>query len=355
MNVRIESFKRNNSNIMQVKRLQDSDWERWDQFVFSLPQATFFHRVGWKHVIEQAFGHNTHYLYAEQEGKLLGVLPLVHLRSILFGNSLISLPFCAYGGILASTEDAQNSLQNGACALALELHVDYLEMRNLSPQQPYWPTKDLYVTFRKQIDSDPEKNLLAIPRKQRAMIRKGIKAGLRAEVDRTINRFYDAYSQSVRNLGTPVFSRKYFKLLQEAFGSDCEILTVTQNERTIASVMSFYFRNEVLPYYGGGTSESRAFKGNDFMYWELMRRCSDKKIQIFDYGRSKLDSGSFRFKKHWGFQPEKLYYQYYFVKSKVMPNISPSNPKYRYFIETWKRLPLSLTRFIGPKLAAYLG
>jgi FemAB-related protein (PEP-CTERM system-associated) len=355
MNVSIEGSKHNSCNNIQVKRLQDSDKDRWDQFVFSLPQATFFHRVGWKNVIEQAFGHSTQYLYAEQEDKLFGVLPLVHLRSILFGNSLISLPFCAYGGILATTEEAQNSLQKAACALALELRVDYLEMRNLSPQQPDWPTKDLYVTFRKQIDSDPEKNLLAIPRKQRAMIRKGIKAGLKAEVDRTINRFYDAYSQSVRNLGTPVFSRKYFKLLQEVFGPDCEILTVTHNEHTIASVMSFYFRNEVLPYYGGGTSESRAFKGNDFMYWELMRRCSEKKIQIFDYGRSKKSTGSYHFKKHWGFNPKPLYYEYYLIRKKKLPDVSPLNPKYQLFIEAWKKMPLPITRWFGPIIARNLG
>jgi FemAB-related protein (PEP-CTERM system-associated) len=355
MNMRIEGSKHKNSNDMQVKRLQDSDMERWDQFVFSFPKATFFHRVGWKHVIEQAFGHSTHYLYAEQQGKLVGVLPLVHLRSVLFGNGLISLPFCAYGGILATTEDVQNSLQKSACALAEELQVDYLEMRNRYLQQPDWPAKELYVTFRKTIDTDPEKNLLAIPRKQRAMIRKGIKAGLKAEVDRTINRFYNTYSQSVHNLGTPVFSRKYFSLLQEVFGSDCEILTVTHNDYTIASVMSFYFRNEVLPYYGGGTSESRAYKGNDFMYWELMRRCSEKKIHIFDYGRSKKGTGSYHFKEHWGFSPEILYYEYYLVRKKKLPDISPLNPKYQLFIEAWKNIPLPITRWLGPKIARNLG
>ena len=320
-----------------------------------LPQATFFHRVGWKNVIELAFGHKTHYLYAEQEGKLLGVLPLVHLRSVLFGNGLISLPFCAYGGILATTENAHNSLQKAACTLASELQVDYLEMRNLTLHQPDWPTKNLYVTFRKQIDADPEKNFSAIPRKQRAIVRKGIKAGLNAVIDENIDRFYDIYSQSVRNLGTPVFSKKYFTLLKNAFGSDCEILTVTHSGQTIASVMSFYFRDEVLPYYGGGVAKSRVLKGNDFMYWELMRRCGERRIRIFDYGRSKKGTGSYHFKKHWGFNPEPLYYEYYLVRGKKLPDVSPLNPKFQLFIGAWKKMPLPITRWLGPMIARNLG
>ncbi len=204
-----------------------------------------------------------------------GILPLARIRSFLFGDSLSSLPFCVSGGVVAANPAAEAALEARAIALARELQVDHLEFRNLAPRHLDWPRKDqLYVNFRKELDPDPEKNMLAIPRKQRAMVRKGIEAGLLGEIDRDVARFYPAYSESVRNLGTPVFSKKYFEILREVFGPDCEVLTITQNGRLIASVLSFYFRDQVLPYYGGGTAAAREVKGNDFMYWELMRRAT---------------------------------------------------------------------------------
>lgn len=329
--------------------------ERWDKFVDSCPDATFFHRAGWQEVIEKAFGHRTYYLFAERNGSIAGVLPLGHINSRLFGNALISTPFCVYGGIATQDKEVFSALESAACALAERLKVDYLEMRNREARHSGWPTKDLYVTFRKAIDPDPEKNLLAIPRKQRAMVRKGIKAGLKGEYDSSTERFYAAYSQSVHNLGTPVFSRGFFELLLRVFGDNCDILTVTHDGDLVSSVMNFYFRDEVLPYYGGGTALARRLNGNDFMYWELMRHSCERGLRMFDYGRSKQGTGSWSFKKNWGFEPAPLYYQYHLVKARKMPDISPMNPKYRLFINLWKRLPLSLTRLVGPLLARDLG
>ncbi len=340
---------------VQVERLAATDCARWDRFVEAHPAGTFFHLSGWREVIEQAFRHQTHYLYAAAATEVQGVLPLAHVRSRLFGNALISLPFCVYGGVLAANASAQVALEDAARNLAEELRVDYLELRYRAPTNPSWPTKNLYVTFRRTLDADPDKNLKAVPRKQRAMIRKGIEAGLQAELDTGIDRFYTAYSTSVRNLGTPVFARRCFELLKTVFGPACEILSVTHSGRAVASVMSFYFRDEVLPYYGGGTEAARDLKANDFMYWELMRRASGRGVRVFDYGRSKVGSGSYLFKKHWGFEPEPLYYEYHLEKARAMPDISPVNPKYHYFIEGWKRLPLSVTQMLGPMLARGLG
>ena len=343
-------------NNPDVKSLDKNNIVAWDKFVLDCQQATFFHRAGWQQVIERSFGHNTHYLYAESNGEIQGVLPLVHVKSRLFGNTLSSTPFCVYGGIVATTELARIALENAACQLAEKLGVDSLEMRNRHVVNADWPAKDLYVTFRKTLDADPEVNLNNVPRKQRAMIRKGIKAGLRGEIDSDITRVYDAYSESVHNLGTPVFPKKYFEILKQVFADDCEPLVITSGDgRLIGGVLSFYFRNEVLPYYGGGTSEARNVKGNDFMYWELMRRASERGIQVFDYGRSKIGTGSYSFKKNWGFEPEPLSYEYFLVKADKVPDINPLNPKYRLFISAWKKLPLSVTRVLGPMLAKDLG
>ena len=344
---------------MQVKRLDlkkaGDDYTRWDAFVNACSEATFFHRAGWKEIIEDTLGHTCYFLYAEHNGEIQGVLPLGHVRSRLFGNALTSMPFCVYGGIAALNQDARRVLDEEAQRLASALKVDHLEMRNLAPCHADWPTKDLYVTFRKEIDPDPEKNMLAIPRKQRAMVRKGIKADLLGEIDDNVERFYEAYATSVYHLGTPVNSINFYKKIKRVFDKECEVLTITKEGRVISSVMSFYFRDEVLPYYGGGTSEAREFAANDFMYWELMRRASERGIRIFDFGRSKKGTGSYSFKEHWGFEPQPLYYEHYLLGIKEMPEINPLNPKYKLFIRAWKAMPYALTKIIGPMVAKNLG
>ena len=340
---------------LKVRELTKEDFERWDSFVDSHPVATFFHRAAWKTVLEHAFGHSTFYLYAERNGTIEGLLPLARIKSLLFGDTLVSTPFCAYGGIVADNEEAISTLRQAACDLAERLGVGSLELRNMQPSGENWPTKELYVTFRKEISPDVEDNMMAIPRKQRAMVRKGIKAGLHSELDDGWERLYRIYAESVRNLGTPVFPAKLFRILREVFGPDCGVLIVTQDQQDIAGVMSFYFRDEVIPYYGGSLPVSRSVKGNDFMYWELMRRSCEQGIRTFDYGRSKIGTGSYSFKKNWGFTPEPLSYEYYLVKSGSIPEVNPMNPKYQMFIKAWRKLPLPVANFIGPMLARNLG
>lgn len=339
-----------------VRSFALSDRAAWNAFVETHAEGTFFHLAEWQYVLKRAFGHPTHYLLAEsQAGEIRGVLPLAHVKSLLFGNALVSTPFCVYGGIVASDEAAHAALTQAACDLARQLNVDHLEMRNRRRQHPEWPCKDLYVTFRKPIDPDSEMNMLAIPRKQRAMVRKGIKEELRVEVDESVDRHYDIYTESLRNLGTPAFSRDYLRVLKEVFGESCDIVSILKGDRIVASVLNFYFRDEVLPYYGGGTFEARAVAGNDFMYWSVMERARARGCRIFDYGRSKRGTGAFDFKTYWGFEPAQLHYEYFLVKCKEMPNLSPTNPKFGLAIEVWRKLPLKLTQLIGPPIAKYLG
>lgn len=344
------------SRKLNIVELRSADFCRWDQFVAGCNEATFFHRAGWKTVIERAFGHRTFFLMAESGGRIEGVLPLAEVRSFLFGHSLVSLPFCVYGGVAASSERARSALDEAASQLAQQLRVDHLEYRSIKATHDRWDHKDLYVTFKKEIDPDLERNLLAIPRKQRAMVRKGIKAGLKSEIDGNIERLFLAYSDSVHRLGTPVFSKRYFEILLEVFGQDCEVLTIAgSDDRLVASVMSFKFRDEVLPYYGGGTVAAREVAGNDFMYWEVMRRACQCGMRVFDFGRSKRGTGSFDFKKNWGFEPQPLNYEYLLVKGKAVPDHNPLNPRYRMFIKLWQKIPLRIANLVGPHIVKSLG
>jgi FemAB-related protein (PEP-CTERM system-associated) len=343
------------SYVVKTLEASERERERWNEYVRVHREATFFHRAEWGEVLTRAFGHRSRYLYAESGGRIAGVLPLVEVKSLLFGHALVSTPFCVYGGCLADEEGASRALEDAACELGRELGVDYIEMRNRKPRNRGWLTKDLYVTFRRPIDPDPERNMLAIPRKQRAMVRKGIQKQLLAEIDSGTERAYHLYAESLRNLGTPVFSRRYMALLKETFREQCEVVTVVHAGQPVASVLSFYFRDEVLPYYGGGAAAARGVAGNDFMYWQVMERARERGARVFDFGRSKRGSGSFEFKAHWGFEPEPLSYEYLLIKARGMPNLSPTNSKYARLIGLWRRLPVPLTCVIGPPIARYLG
>ena len=338
-----------------VRLMQSGDEAHWDAFVMACPEATFFHRAGWKQVIEQAFGHRTHFLLAESDGKIQGVLPLAEVKSFLFGHSLSSLPFCVYGGIVANNEAARAALDQAAQQLAAKANVDFLEYRNVHSFHPEWTGKDLYVTFRKTIDPNVEQNMLNIPRKQRAMVRKGIKNELVSEIDENIDRFFSVFAENVHRHGTPALPKRYFKLLKSVFGPDCEILSVTKNGQVVSSVLTFYFRDEVLPYYAGDTLAARDLAANDFKYWELMRRACERGIKVFDYGRSKRGTGPFDFKKNWGFEPQPLHYEYQLHRAKSVPEHNPLNPKYQLFIKAWQHLPLPVANFIGPHIVKNLG
>jgi len=337
---------------LQIRAATEREADRWDAYVLAHPAGTFSHRYGWKPIIENTYGHIGHYLLAEQGGAIVGVLPLGQVKHLLFGHALISVPFCVAGGVLADSPQIQRALEDEAVALAQRLGVDHLEVRNQRPQREDWLRKDgLYVGFRRELSEDHEANMQAIPRKQRAMVRKGIKAGLVGEPDEGIDNLYQAYSQSVRNLGTPVFPKKHFQAIREQFGEDVDVLTIRHQGQVVASVMNYYFRDQVLPFYGGGISAARNLAANDFMYWEVMRRAVERGCRVFDFGRSKVDTGSYRFKKHWGFEPEPLNYEYFLVKASAMPELNPNNPKYALFIKAWKRLPIGISRAIGPWLA----
>ncbi len=337
-----------------VRRLQPGDEKRWDAFVADAPQATFFHRAGWRDIIGH-LGHRDHYLFAERDGVITGILPLAELRSRLFGHSLISTPFCVYGGVVANDPDSETALTQAAVALADRLRVDYLELREREPRHPGWPVKDLYVGFRKPLLPDHEANLKAIPRKQRAMVRKGSGFNLEARHDGDLAAFYRVYAESVRNLGTPVLPRRHYERLQQTFGKDCEITVISHAGQPVAAVMSFYFRDEVHPYYGGSVWRGRGLAAHDFMYWSVMQRAVERGARAFDFGRSKQDTGSYHFKKHWGFEPRPLPYAYHLVRAREVPNVSPANRKYSLFIKAWQRLPLPVSCALGPWLARDLG
>ncbi|MBL4603910.1 MAG: FemAB family PEP-CTERM system-associated protein [Emcibacteraceae bacterium] len=345
--------------MIEIKRIDvAADCSAWDKYVLEHSSSSVFHMSGWGRSVHKSMGHDVYYLYAQKDGEICGILPLTHIKSRLFGNSLVSVAFSVGGGPLFDNQEALDKLDNEAKRIADELGVSAMEYRQMKRCHENWPIKaETYSTFRKELSADNEENMLAIPRKQRAMVRKGIKFGLTYDIDDNVDRLFHLYSTSVRNLGTPVFPKSLFKALKNEFKEDCEILTVSAPDgEAISSVMSFYFKNEIVPYYGGGGFSARSYAANDFMYWSVMEHAvSARGATLFDFGRSKNGTGAFSFKKNWGFEPTALEYEYYLREGDDIPEINPLNPKYQLMIKTWRKLPLPVANFLGPFIAKSLG
>jgi FemAB-related protein (PEP-CTERM system-associated) len=341
---------------VRVRDFVPEDAARWEAFVERSPEATFFHRIGWREILEGCFRHRAHYLLAERGATIVGVLPLAEVKSLLFGHALVSLPFCAVAGVAASDPEAAAALHRKAQELGERIGAQHLELRNGAPRQPGWPRQELYAGFRKTLLPDVEANLLAIPRKQRAMVRKGIRNGLAAELDSGVDRFFSLYADNVHRHGTPPLPKRYFEALRRTFGNAAEVLTVVDSAGTpVSGVLSFYFRDEVLPYYAGDRAAARDLAANDFKYWELMRRACERGVRLFDFGRSKQGTGPFDFKKNWGFEPAPLAYEYCLYRRSSIPQNNPLNPKYRALIALWRCLPIGVANRVGPHLVRSLG
>lgn len=356
MNMAPNSPEQHTRTAVTIRHAREDDASAWDAFVFAAPDATFFHRFGWRGIFREIFRLNPHYLIAERDDTVVGVLPLVHQKSVLFGNALIAAPFCVEGGPLAIDVEIRAMLDEAAISLTQALKAQSLEFRSRTASRMGWTVrKDLYATFVRDLSSDDERNLSAIPRKQRAVVRKTMKGGLTSHIDDDLDALFRIYSESVRNLGTPVFSKRYFASLRETFGTDCDIVVVREGAEPLSAVMNFYFRDTVMPYYGGGRTAARRNGANDFLYWEVMRRAAGRGYRSFDFGRSKAETGAFAFKKNWGFEPKWLEYEYYLPPGAALPDKNPNNPKYAGVIALWKRLPLPLANLIGPFLVRGLG
>lgn len=334
-----------------VRSLEPALEAEWNAYVYEHPLGSPFHLTHWRDVVAEVFHYQPLYLLALEQGRVAGLLPLFLVQNLLMGRVLLSTPFAVYGGVLASHEEAKRALVGRACELAEQLRTQYLELRNASDDQLNgFHLVRRYATFQRELPSDESAILQSIPRKTRYMIRKALRHPYETRVTASLDGFFDLYSRNLRRLGTPCFPRRYFEILQQRFGPALEIREVLLQGRPVAVVMSFYFRDRVLPYYGASDPAYWEYAPNDYMYFDLMRAAAARGIRIFDFGRSKLGTGSFAFKAHWGMECKELPYEVRLVRRKTLPNYTPLNPRYQWAVRLWRRLPLSLTRWIGPHL-----
>jgi len=337
---------------------------RLDAWICAQPDSTPFHRPAWQQAITRATGQQAVCFLAEDiSSNIIAVLPMHLIHSALFGRALVSSGFAVGGGILSRSQTATRRLAQAAWQFAERHSCPTVELRGGAypagrDAKGWIIKKGAHANFARTLTADDDAELLAIPRKQRAEVRKGLKNELRIETgngQRDLDWHYDVYAESVRNLGTPVFPRALMAETATAFENDADILTVLDGDRPVASVFSLYHRGTVMPYWGGGVWDARRLRANDVMYYALMNHARARGCHSFDFGRSKTESGAYFFKKNWGFEPEPLAYAVRTADGAEPRDVNPNSPKYRAQIAMWQKLPLPAANRIGPWISKGLG
>lgn len=336
------------------------DRARIGAYVHEHRDGTPFHLPAWSAAVARGCGQRAHYLVAERGAQgIVGVMPLTELHSPLFGRVLASAGFGVGGGILADRPEIVRLLADECWRLAQQVSCASVEVRGGPLPGPEWTVDDThYLGFERPLAADDEAELLAIPRKQRAEVRKSLEIDLAVSVGNgadDVAAHYAVYAQSVRNLGTPVFPARLFREVLSEFGSAADVLVVRHDGKPVAGVLSLYWRGTVYPYWGGGTAAARRLRANDRMYFELMRHARARGCTRFDFGRSKVGTGAAAFKKNWGFVAQPLTYYDRVADGAAIRDANPLNPKYRLQVALWSKLPLPIANRIGPWIARGLG
>lgn len=325
----------------------------WDAFVCAHPHGTPFHLLAWKRTIEATFPYQSRYLCAfRPDGSLRGILPLFLVDTFLTGKVLLSTPFAVYGGILAEDDQARDALGQHLRAMAEAEAVQYVELRNSWPDQclGFHPV-DRYVTFTQPVSPVSDDDLLAsVSKKTRNMVRKSLKSPFSTRATTSLDHLYRLLVNNYRRLGTPVFPRSFFETMQKNFGPVLDIREILLENEVAAAAVNFHFRGSMHTYYAASDPKFLAQAPNNYMYFDFLRWAGHNGHAEFDFGRSKKDTGTFEFKRHWGTTMRELPYEVMLVKRKDPPNFSPKNPKFELAIQAWQRLPLGLTRILGPHL-----
>jgi FemAB-related protein (PEP-CTERM system-associated) len=333
-----------------------SDAAVWDAFVHSRSDSSGYHQWGWRTVFETALRHRCHYLVARRGVAVVGVLPLVEMRSWLFGRALSSLPFVNYGGVLASDETAAAALVEHASELARSKGLSYVLLRHRRRTLPHLSARDHKVTMLLRLSSSRQVMWDELDRKVRNQIRKAEKSNLTVVSGGTalLDEFYAVFARNMRDLGTPVYGRSLFAAILAEFPADARLHVVRLNGQPIAGALSYAFGDSIEVPSASSLREHRALCPNHLMYWSIMQQAIAEGRRVFDFGRSTPDDGTYSFKEQWGARPQQLFWEYSLLNGSVLPSDDRHSTKFRASIEAWKRLPVWLATRVGPRIARFV-
>lgn len=333
--------------------LYNEDGRAWDDFVWSHQDSTNYHQYGWRKVVEKSFGHRTMYLAAtDSQNKICGILPYVLLKSRFFGNSLVSMPFFNYGGLLSSENSASAVLLDASREMLSRTGADHIELRHLKACADIGATKQHKVTMLLDLKENEEAQWSNFDAKVRNQVRKAEKNDLKTVIGgvELLDGFYEVFCRNMRDLGTPVYCRDFFRNVLEEFTDTTHIISVLHDGRTIASALMIRYKETVEVPWASSIRDFRELCPNNLLYWEAIRFAIGSGARIFDFGRSTPGEGTYNFKKQWGAKPVQLYWQYLLHEGAPLPEINPKNPKYHFAIQAWQKLPLIVTNLLGPHI-----
>jgi serine/alanine adding enzyme len=337
----------------QCVQLYKEDGTAWDAYVASHQDSTNYHQYGWRKVVEKSFGHKTYYLTAKNSGDdICGILPLVHMKSRLFGSFLVSLPFFNYGGLLCNGENYVEALLNNARSILEELCAAHVELRHMNNHQNGLATKEHKVTMILELKKDEEAQWKSLDAKVRNQVRKAEKSGLYAVTGQLelLDGFYEVFCRNMRDLGTPVYGKNFFRNILETFPDTSRIISIMLDGKTVASGLLTWFRDTLEVPWASSIRDYREMCPNNLLYWEAIRFAIRNGSRRFDFGRSTPDEGTYRFKKQWGALPYPLHWQYLLREGEDLPELNTKNPKFELAIKVWQRLPLMVTNLLGPRI-----
>jgi serine/alanine adding enzyme len=334
-----------------------SEAQPWNDYVQRSPDASLYHLYGWREVVHQTFGHPTFYLSASTDSSgIVGVLPLVQLKSRLFGHMLVSLPYFNYGGICAGSSEVRAGLLRSAIQLASDQKAEFLEIRHEDDWNQELPKKTTKVSMRLDLPASPEDLWKSFPAKLRNQVQRPRKEGMIASVGQEdeLEAFYDVFSENMRDLGTPVYPKVFFRNILRKFPERTWIATIRLNGQPVASGFLAGFKDRLEIPWASSLKAFNRLSPNMLLYWTSLEFACRKGYSVFDFGRSTRDEGTYRFKAQWGARPHPLYWYYWLRNGGDIPQINPTSQKYRMAIAAWRRLPLGVSRFLGPKIIKYI-
>ena len=336
---------------------QDNIREGWNRFVFNHPDSQCYHLIEWKDIIEKAFGLRPFYLYAlTDSSEICGILPLIFSKSFLFGKYLTSIPFYNYSGVLANDSSVAAALLEQAITVAKGIKASHIEFRHCKASSLDLPTKTHKVRMVLELPDDAE------------TLWKGFKAKLRSQIKRAqrenmvvkfggndlLDDFYTVFSINMRDLGTPVWSKEIFRQMINKFPEKSKICMVYLGDQQVAAGFVIGYKDYLEIPSASSLREYNRLSPNMLLYWSVLEFACNEGYRYFDFGRSSPDAGTYKFKKQWGSIPETLHWQYWLNEGQELPEINPQNPKYALLINTWQKIPVAITKIIGPHISRHL-
>lgn len=324
----------------------------WDAFVAAQPGASAYHYSGWARVIERAFGHESRLLSVQDGERVAGVLPLIVMRSRLFGRFVVSLPFVNAGGLLADSPPASAALVDAAVAIARNERADYLELRHTGRICPELLERRHRVAMTLTLQPTAERQWHALDRKVRNQVRKAEKSALAASEGGTelLDAFYDVFTRNMRDLGTPVFPRALFEQVLNTFPDTTRVFSVSRGLQPVAAAIVHRRGDWAEVIWASALREANPLCANVFLYWQMIQSAISSGVRTFEFGRCAPGEGTFHFKRQWGALPHPLVWEYWVAQGGIDFDASPKNPKYGRAIAVWRRLPLQVTTFLGPRI-----